>query len=126
MEGKAAKVIENAEGQRTTPSVVAFTDKGERLVGLPAKRQVSDRLPALVCQRGGLGVRPACGWRGWAAALLRRASCWHAAALRPPGWLPARAARATDPAPSAVDLPAGGHQLLQHGVRHQAPDWPRV
>jgi hypothetical protein len=33
-------VIENAEGQRTTPSVVAFTDKGERLVGLPAKRQV--------------------------------------------------------------------------------------
>jgi chaperone protein DnaK len=39
MEGKIAKVIENAEGQRTTPSVVAFTDKGERLVGLPAKRQ---------------------------------------------------------------------------------------
>jgi len=39
MEGKAPKVIENAEGQRTTPSVVAFTDKGERLVGLPAKRQ---------------------------------------------------------------------------------------
>ncbi len=40
MEGKTPKVIENAEGQRTTPSVVAFTDKGERLVGLPAKRQV--------------------------------------------------------------------------------------
>ena len=39
MEGKTAKVIENAEGQRTTPSVVAFTDKGERLVGLHAKRQ---------------------------------------------------------------------------------------
>ena len=37
---QAAKVIENAEGGRTTPSVVAFTDKGERLVGLPAKRQV--------------------------------------------------------------------------------------
>jgi hypothetical protein len=40
MEGKTARVIENAEGQRTTPSVVAFTDKGERLVGVPAKRQV--------------------------------------------------------------------------------------
>lgn len=39
MEGKTAKVIENSEGARTTPSIVAFTDKGERLVGLPAKRQ---------------------------------------------------------------------------------------
>ena len=39
MEGKVAKVIENAEGARTTPSVVAFTEKGERLVGVPAKRQ---------------------------------------------------------------------------------------
>jgi len=39
MEGKSPKVIENAEGHRTTPSVVAFTDKGERLVGIPAKRQ---------------------------------------------------------------------------------------
>ncbi|CAG9461139.1 unnamed protein product [Pedinophyceae sp. YPF-701] len=39
MEGKNPRVIENAEGSRTTPSVVAFTDKGERLVGLPAKRQ---------------------------------------------------------------------------------------
>ena len=39
MEGKGAKVIENAEGSRTTPSVVAFTDKGEKLVGVPAKRQ---------------------------------------------------------------------------------------
>mmetsp|Transcript_37007 Transcript_37007/g.62318 ORF Transcript_37007/g.62318 Transcript_37007/m.62318 type:complete len:674 (-) Transcript_37007:844-2865(-) len=39
MEGKNAKVIENAEGARTTPSVVAFTDKGEKLVGAPAKRQ---------------------------------------------------------------------------------------
>jgi len=39
MEGKAAKVIENAEGARTTPSVCAFTAEGERLVGMPAKRQ---------------------------------------------------------------------------------------
>ena len=39
MEGKQAKVIENAEGQRTTPSVVAFLEKEESLVGQPAKRQ---------------------------------------------------------------------------------------
>jgi molecular chaperone DnaK len=39
MEGATAKVIENAEGSRTTPSIVAFTDDGERLVGQPAKRQ---------------------------------------------------------------------------------------
>jgi molecular chaperone DnaK len=38
-EGREATVIENAEGARTTPSVVAFTDSGERLVGAPAKRQ---------------------------------------------------------------------------------------
>lgn len=40
MEGSNPKVIENAEGMRTTPSIVAFTDDGQRLVGLPAKRQV--------------------------------------------------------------------------------------
>uniref|UniRef100_A0A3P9HW73 Stress-70 protein, mitochondrial n=1 Tax=Oryzias latipes TaxID=8090 RepID=A0A3P9HW73_ORYLA len=39
MDGKQAKVLENAEGARTTPSVVAFTAEGERLVGMPAKRQ---------------------------------------------------------------------------------------
>ncbi|CAO3650193.1 unnamed protein product [Cunninghamella blakesleeana] len=39
MEGKTPRVIENSEGGRTTPSVVAFTKDGERLVGLPAKRQ---------------------------------------------------------------------------------------
>jgi len=39
MEGSQAKVIENAEGQRTTPSMVAFTPSGERLVGQAAKRQ---------------------------------------------------------------------------------------
>jgi molecular chaperone DnaK len=39
MEGKNPKVIENAEGARTTPSIVAFTTDGETLVGQPAKRQ---------------------------------------------------------------------------------------
>tara|TARA_B100000700_G_scaffold273992_1_gene318746 strand:- start:1763 stop:3682 length:1920 start_codon:yes stop_codon:yes gene_type:complete len=39
MDGTQAKVLENAEGARTTPSVVAFTDEGEKLVGQPAKRQ---------------------------------------------------------------------------------------
>ncbi len=39
MEGSQAKVLENAEGARTTPSVVAFTDSDEKLIGQPAKRQ---------------------------------------------------------------------------------------
>ena len=39
MDGKDAKVIENAEGARTTPSVVAFAEGGERLIGMPARRQ---------------------------------------------------------------------------------------
>ena len=39
MDGKTARVIENSEGVRTTPSMVAFADSGERLVGQPAKRQ---------------------------------------------------------------------------------------
>ncbi|MEM6677532.1 MAG: molecular chaperone DnaK, partial [Pseudomonadota bacterium] len=39
MDGSTARVIENAEGARTTPSMVAFTEDGERLVGQPAKRQ---------------------------------------------------------------------------------------
>ena len=38
MEGKTARVIENAEGMRTTPSIVAFTSDGERLAGQPASR----------------------------------------------------------------------------------------
>ena len=39
MDGKDGKVLENREGARTTPSMVAFTSKGERLVGQAAKRQ---------------------------------------------------------------------------------------
>ena len=39
MEGGTPKVIENAEGARTTPSMVAFAKSGETLVGMPAKRQ---------------------------------------------------------------------------------------
>jgi len=39
MEAGSAKVIENAEGQRTTPSIIGFADDGSRLVGTPAKRQ---------------------------------------------------------------------------------------
>jgi len=66
MEGKTARVIENAEGQRTTPSVIAFTDKGERLVGVPAKRQVR-------CRR--------LGGRG---AVVERVSCWLCTTALPP------------------------------------------
>ena len=39
MDGSTPKVIENSEGARTTPSIVALADGGERLVGQPAKRQ---------------------------------------------------------------------------------------
>ena len=39
MDGSQPKVIENSEGSRTTPSIVAFSDDDERLTGLPAKRQ---------------------------------------------------------------------------------------
>ncbi|KAJ0790845.1 putative Heat shock protein 70 family [Helianthus annuus] len=39
MEGKSAKVIEKAEGARTTPSIMAFNQKRELIIGTPAKRQ---------------------------------------------------------------------------------------
>ena len=39
LDGDSAKVIENAEGDRTTPSIIAYADEGEILVGQPAKRQ---------------------------------------------------------------------------------------
>ena len=57
MEGKGAKVIENAEGSRTTPSVVAFTDKGEKLVGVPAKRQVTNPINTLYATKRLIGRR---------------------------------------------------------------------
>ena len=65
MEGNQPTVIINNEGQRTTPSVVAFTDGGERKIGSPAKRQaIVDEFTAaedsrvLVCQvqAGGTGL----------------------------------------------------------------------
>src|SRR3954464_14641979 len=49
MEGTTPKVIENAEGMRTTPSIVAFTDDGERLVGQPAKRQAAHNPERAFC-----------------------------------------------------------------------------
>ena len=50
MEGKDVRVIENSEGARTTPSMVAFSDSGERLVGQSAKRQaVTNPTNTLLC-----------------------------------------------------------------------------
>ena len=49
MEGKTPKVIENVEGARTTPSTVAFTKDGQRLVGVLAKRQASGSVCVSLC-----------------------------------------------------------------------------
>src|SRR5713101_7230521 len=58
MDGGEAKVIENSEGVRTTPSIVAFTDSGERLVGQAAKRQgVTNPLKTLYSVKRLIGRR---------------------------------------------------------------------
>jgi len=58
LDGSSARVIENAEGTRTTPSVVAFTDKGEKLVGQPAKRQaVTNPTNTLIATKRLIGRR---------------------------------------------------------------------
>ena len=63
MEGKEVKVIPNAEGNRLTPSVVAFTDKGETVVGEPARRAAEAGLAGTIrCARSrprSDGPRPA-------------------------------------------------------------------
>ena len=70
MEGKEAKVIPNQEGNRLTPSVVAFTDKGETLVGEPAKRQ------AVTNSRAHRSSRSSGSWAGGTARWPRkRRSC---------------------------------------------------
>ena len=51
MEGADARVIENSEGVRTTPSMTAFADGGERLVGQAAKRQAVTQTPRKRCLR---------------------------------------------------------------------------
>ena len=58
MDGKDPKVIENAEGMRTTPSMVAFTDDGEVLVGLPANRPGPEAAPGIIscAKQRGLGA----------------------------------------------------------------------
>ena len=58
MEGKDAHVIENAEGMRTTPSVVAFTEDGELLVGQAAKRQDDDAEKIPTLHRGNVSRAP--------------------------------------------------------------------
>src|SRR3954470_9930533 len=58
MEGGEVKVIANQEGNRITPSVVAFTDKGDRLVGDPAKRQaVTNSRPTVYSLKRFMGRR---------------------------------------------------------------------
>ena len=64
MEGGKAKVIENAEGARTTPSYVAFSDAGEVLVGQPAKRGL--------CERPDFSVMAGSGSPSWVGPMVSR------------------------------------------------------
>ncbi|MGZ8367787.1 MAG: Hsp70 family protein, partial [Rhodoplanes sp.] len=61
IEGKTPKVIENSEGRNTTPSIVAFTDDGARLVGQPAKRQAVARVACGPAVKGRMEFAPAGG-----------------------------------------------------------------
>ena len=58
MDGKGSKVIENAEGTRTTPSMIAFADDGERLVGQSAKRQAVTNPKIIFAVKRLIGRRP--------------------------------------------------------------------
>ena len=90
MEGGVSKVIENAEGARTTPSIVAYQDDGEVLVGAAAKRQAhraaaAPRRPDALGrrQRGGR-LRAARGRRRDRRGRLRARGAAHPGTL--PGW----------------------------------------
>lgn len=72
---QSPRVIENAEGARTTPSVIAFTDKGERLVGLPAKRQVR-AWGVGMCGRGACAVVTDQAHREGSKVLHRSCNLW--------------------------------------------------
>ena len=98
MEGNKAKVIENAEGGRTTPSMVAFTDDGEILVGQPAKRQSITNpentiyaIKRLIGRRRAAPINhPAQAWPGcWSFSIGTstssnhlKAKWWHSAGRR--------------------------------------------
>jgi Hsp70 protein len=126
---QTARVIENAEGQRTTPSIIAFTKEGERLVGIPAKRQVRARVPCCGCPsfRGHTGTGTSCMHT-------------HTAAVDVAVDDGASAAQCMCPALPKTNLllllsfccrmscmaPAGGDQPHKHRVCNQALDWAHL